>query len=419
MIVTIDKLDSDAVGVAHNKDRVVLVPKTIVGEKIEITEVEKKSKFDIAKNYRCVQCSADRIEACCEYYKICGGCALQHVSAEFEKGFKIKKVKNSLKHIANIELDNIDFVDSEKRFGYRNKIVFAVNDKYELGMYEQNGRNFVKIDKCLLVSETVNDIIAILSSWLKSEKIVINHIAIREVESRYSIVLIGESKPQIDKLIILLDKELKNKYQIYFNKNSAFKDLITPDLSKLYGIDIYNAIYNIKYPISPNSFMQVNNDISCKLYEEVVEEINDEYVINAYSGSGLLSAILATKSNKVYGVEIVKNAHLNAEDLKKKNNISNMVNICGKAENEILKLLAKNPQYSVVLDPPRKGVNNKLLTLLNESKKINKIIYISCSPNSLAKDLRLLANFKISKIKLFNMFPNTSHVETFVVLKRK
>jgi len=187
----------------------------------------------------------------------------------------------------------------------------------------------------------------------------------------------------------------------------------------MYGSNPIFEYNDLKFPISANSFLQVNNEICEKLYNSVTNLVDNDVVLNAYSGAGLLSAILSKKAKFVYGIEIVKNAHDNANDLIKNNNICNVKNFCGKSEEIVPRIMKEINQATLVVDPPRKGVDEKLLTLINDTNKIKKVIYVSCDPNSLAKDLRVLKNYKIQEVKIFNMFPQSEHVETLVCLIRK
>jgi len=186
----------------------------------------------------------------------------------------------------------------------------------------------------------------------------------------------------------------------------------------LYGCKIFDKNFGITYHVSPNTFLQVNKTVSDKLYQDVCSFVENKVVINSYSGAGLLTAIMSKKAIKVYGVEVVANATADANTLKENNHIKNMININGKAEIVVPKIIKPLKDIVLVFDPPRKGVDKKLIEVVNNSKNIDNIVYISCDPNSLAKDLRLLDSFIIKSIKLYDMFPQTKHVETVVFLEK-
>ena len=172
--------------------------------------------------------------------------------------------------------------------------------------------------------------------------------------------------------------------------------------------------HQIVFDGSIESFLQVNTYIANKIYEEVCDSVTDEIVVNAYSGAGLLSALLSKKAKHVYGIEIVKSAHLNAEQLIKRNSIKNVTNICGDVKMELHNIKNFN---TIVLDPPRKGCDKTVINLINLVYP-NKIVYVSCDSATLSRDISNLKNYKITKVKPFDMFPNTRHVETLVVLEK-
>ena len=177
----------------------------------------------------------------------------------------------------------------------------------------------------------------------------------------------------------------------------------------------YNAC-GLNLEFNGDQFRQVNNEVAIALYDKVKSEVNSENVVNAYSGAGLLSALLAQKAGLVYGIELNKSAHLSAEKLKLKNNIKNLTNICGYAEKELPKYVKKCS--CLVVDPPRAGCDKKLINCILANPP-EKIIYISCNPATLVRDLKLLKNtYEISKCELFDMFPKTANVETLIVLNK-
>lgn len=416
--VKVLKVDSEAVGVARINNKPILIDKVLPDEEVEVYSFLDKGKYCLVTNYKVVSESCNRVQSICKFYDRCFGCNLQHSSMDFQKKFKINLVKDSLKHIANINVDNITFIDSEKNVKYRNKIVFAC-EGYKLGMYKKNSHDFFEIDYCMLISDRLNFLVKLVGDWIKKYKQNLNHVGFREINDKYQCILISEIEP--DNIEELQNMLLENNFdcQIVFNRNDASKDLITNDIKILHGDDLLDRFYDIIYPVSANSFLQVNRVVSEKLYDEITSHIKGEVIINAYSGAGVLTAILAKNAKKVYGIEIVKNAHDNAEQLKLQNKITNMCNFCGKSEIIIPQILKNEDKVTLVVDPPRKGIDNKLINFINNCNKIDKLVYVACSPNSLAKNLRDLTNYKIRKITLFDMFPQTSHVETLVVLIKK
>jgi len=416
--VKITKLDTEAVGVARIDNRTILIDKVLPSEEVEITSIEDKGKYDVAKEYQVITAITDRVAPLCPYYGQCGGCQLQHASASYQQQFKVQKVKDAFHYVAGIDIDISDYTDSPSSYHYRNKSVFVVQNG-NCGMYRTRSHDFLAVDSCAIACPEINQFYAILRPWVETDGKSLNHVAIRYIDGKYLCVLVGKGCPNVDGLIDVLDAHYKGLYQLVFNCNDAKKDIISGSIKILHGDDIIVSFGNITMPISADSFVQVNNDVSAQIYSDVANMVAARVVINAYSGAGLLTAILSQSSEVVYGVEIVRNAHLNAEELKESNNISNMINICGDALRVLPDIISQHKDMTLVIDPPRKGVDNRLLEYINNADNIKEIIYISCDPNSLAKNYAKLTNYSISSVKLYNIFPQTHHIETVVELRRK
>ncbi len=418
MIVDIKKLDTDAVGVAKVNNRTVLVDGVLPEEVVDIERIADKGKYDVARLIEVVEPSEHRVDSLCLYYSECGGCTMQHASTEFEKKFKISKVVDAFKYVAGKEIEVDEYVDCDHQYGYRNKSVFAVKDGV-VGMYSHSSRDILDIPECMIAKPEINQFYSTIRTWIQRYAKGLNHVVIREINGYYLCVLVGTHCPNISDLIDTLDKKYLGKYQIAYNNNDARKDILTGDIKILYGCKIMTNFKGVTMPVSANSFLQVNDEMSDRMYDDVLHAVKSKVVINAYSGAGLLTAMLAKSSSKVYGIEIVKNAHKDAQELKKINKITNITNICGDASIVLPDIINKNKDVTLIIDPPRKGVDNRLLDCINNSNNIKEIIYIACSPNSLAKNYARLTNYDISSLKLYNLFPKTHHVETLAIMKRR
>ena len=176
--------------------------------------------------------------------------------------------------------------------------------------------------------------------------------------------------------------------------------------------------FEIAYQVNNRSFLQVNNEVKNKIYSKIISEINyAKNVCDAYSGAGLLSAIVAKNAENVYGIEIIPEANINAEELKKQNGLKNLTNICGDCS-KVLPTLAKQlkSDFSLILDPPRKGVDKVVCDAIIASEP-KQIIYLSCNPATLARDLNLLKDkYEIEFVQPYDMFPQTANIETLVKL---
>jgi len=259
-----------------------------------------------------------------------------------------------------------------------------------------------------------------------SNKGLIRHLVVRQANNKLLITIVvnGNSLPNSDYLVNKISTKFKD-FGVNININKTNSNIIlTNDYKHIYGLkDIEVEEYGIKYSINNASFMQVNDYIKHSIYDSVLEEITkDDIVIDAYSGAGLLTAIISKKCKTSYGIEIIKPAVNIANSLKICNNIPNMNNICGDTTVELPKLVKKiDGDFVVVLDPPRKGCTKAVMETLAKVAP-NKIVYISCNPSTLARDLfnfnELNKSYQITKIQPFDMFPNTKHVETLVVMEK-
>ena len=304
-------------------------------------------------------------------------------------------------------------------------MVFECQDE-KVGMFKKNSHSLVEIENCLLAEEEINKVLNIFKNFVNTYNIpsydektkagILKRIVIRKVEDCLSVVVVTTTKnfPKLNILVEMLPKNI----QLYLNINEDDDKILSTNFVHVYGPkEIYKTEFGVKYPVSPFSFMQVNDEIKEKLYSFVLENINSKTVIDAYSGSGLLSSIISKKADKVVAVEISKSACRDAKDLLKTNNIKNVEIINADCAQVLGNIIKENLNTNVILDPPRSGVDKKILKALNKSE-VKKIIYISCNPKTLARDLLELNGYKIQTILPFDMFPETANVETVVILTK-
>lgn len=387
----IDDLGMNGEGIAHENKRAVFVPFYLPGEVVENGELLKKSEF--------------RITPVCPYFKTCGGCHLQHLKYEETLKFKEDKIKNIFKKF-KIKVKVLPCEPSPKIYNYRNKLTLKC-DGEKLGLYKINTHEVVDIAECKISSNEINRAIKIIREInLNNVREIIlqnylNNILItfKIIDKNYNNII-----PLKDKL-----KEFKS-YGIFveYKNNTIFQ------MGEKY---ILKEEFNIKYPFTNNSFYQVNDEVKNIIYSDILANIStSDKVLDAYSGSGLLSACMARKAKLVTGVEIVPSATQNANKLKELNGLKNLQNING----DFVKELIYKINFNVcVLDPPRAGVNREAIELIMK-KRPQKVIYLSCNPATLARDLCLFCErYNISSLKPYDMFPNTHHVETLAVLELK
>lgn len=411
--VVINDVSYEGEGVGRIDGKVVFVPYTLKDEIVLIEKIKENNKFIKGKIISIENNSKNRIEAICPFYSICGGCNYQHTTRENELEIKKNNLEKELTKIGYN--NNIKTNICEKRSGYRNKIKLKVKN-FKLGYINSNENKFVEINKCFLIDNDMNILLNQVQSFIENEKIKeIESVTIRGQKQSYLVCF------HLNDKIKIIENTLKKYIKIdkigvfceYFDKNKR-------NLEYIFGLKNLDYEYeNLKCSIDIDSFLQVNNDVANVLYKKVLENICEENVINAYSGTGVLTAMISKTANKVFGIEMQKSSHLKAEELKKENNIENMFNILGKCEDKFSEVLEKEKINSIVLDPARAGCHQKVLEKILESN-VKKIVYVSCNPSTLTRDLKVLTkSYDVQNVEIFDMFPCTANIEVFCVLKKR
>ncbi|MBQ9023781.1 MAG: 23S rRNA (uracil(1939)-C(5))-methyltransferase RlmD [Bacilli bacterium] len=373
---------------------------------LEIVKVKIDNMYDNYARGTLVEIlkeSSDRIDPVCPYFYKCGGCNLMHLNYDSGLEFKKEKIESIFKKITNENI-KVNNIYNGNNLYYRNKITLKV-DKNKIGYYKEKTNTLIDIDKCFIVDNKINNVIKDLKDFINNyPDNEINEIMIRVIDNK---VMISIDNISINYKDLFIDK-LNNLDSIYINNNLVYGEKV-----------LVETIDNYKFNISPKSFFQVNKKVSKMMYEKAVSYIDkSDITLDLYSGTGTITALLSEKSKKVIGIEVVKEAVNDANNNLKINNISNVEFICDKVENKIETLKKLNID-NIVLDPPRSGSDKKTLKSILEIKP-NKIIYISCNPVTLARDYNVLKEkYIIKEINAYDMFSNTYHVETVMVLEKK
>ena len=400
--VKIIRLNNEGLGVALVDKFVVFVKNALVDElvKIKITEVnDNYAKADVI-NY--IQTSSDRVIASCPFYEKCGGCNLMHMNYESQINFKKDKVKSIFKKISNIDIDIKDII-YDKEYNYRNKVTLKVkNDK--IGLYREKTNDIINVDKCLLLDNKINDELIKLELFIHRYKNNnISEIMIRVIN---------------DKIMLSLDTINKEVRDSFIN-NFEHVESIYINNKLVYGNEFLKENINgLEFNISPKSFFQVNKNIMTKMYNKAISYINGGTTLDLYSGTGTLSMLASISSKEVIGIEALQDAVKDANNNIELNNIKNVSFICDKVENKIDELKDKKID-NIIMDPPRSGSDKKSLASILEIEP-KQIIYISCNPVTLVRDYNTLKEkYNIKEITLFDMFPNTYHIESLLILEKK
>ncbi len=393
----ITSLNNQGLGICYVNNKITFVYNTLIGDVVDIEIIRTTSKYNIAKVKNYIKRSDSYKASFCKYSSTCGGCNFLNMSYEDTLVYKREKVEHVLKKFANID-EYVAIVSSDNRYNYRNKITLQVQNK-EIGYYTYNTNEIVAIDNCLIAKDSINKIIPILKEFnVNNGKII--------VRCNY-----------IDELLIHIITD--DRVKIPTNLPSNIKGIVV-NSKTLYGDNfLIDKIGDKFFKLSYDSFFQVNNYVSSIIFDLIDKHIlKDENILDLYCGVGTLGLSTYIKDKKLYGIEIVENAINNAIYNAKHNSVVNYDYKCGKVEDQINRYINENIGV-VIVDPPRKGLDKKAL---NSILAINpkQVIYASCDPITLARDLNTLKDrYKIEYICALDMFPNTYHVETFVVLERK
>lgn len=403
IIVKVERFNNEGDGVCLYNNFVIFVKGALINEEIKIKIIDKKKNYAIGEIVEILIPSESRKIPLCPYYNICGGCGLMHMDQNMQLELKKEKIKSIFKKICNIDVD-LKEVCAYNNLYYRNKITLRVEGN-KIGYYKEKTNELVDITECLLCDKRINELLHEIREF-------INYYSSHKISE----VMIRTAKDETMVYIDSINKRWLNKFiEKLSNVNSIY---VGDDL--VYGIDSINQKINgLVFDMSPKSFFQVNLETASKLYEYALKDVDNQNItVDLYSGTGTIAISLAKKSRRVIAIESNKNAVKDAKNNMLLNGIDNIEFKGGKVEDLIKQLKDLNID-TLVLDPPRTGSDKLSLKMLLKIKPKN-IVYISCNPVTLAKDYNILKEeYQIKEIKGFDMFPNTHHVETVMILEKK
>lgn len=446
-IFDVEALGYEGEGIAKIDRYPVFIPGALIGEKVKVIITKVKKNFAYGKLIEVLEKSKERRIPKCANYNICGGCTLQHLSYEGQLDFKFARVKDCIRKIAGLDENIVKYpIGMKNIYRYRNKVQFPVgivNGKLSIGFFSEKSHRIIDMDTCLLQDEESEKIINIIRKWMNDYSIIpakkegkffkegiIRHIVVRKSFKTNDIMVIlvttNKKIPYVNELIEMLTNSISNIKSIVQNINDKDTNLVMGyECINLWGEDhICDYIGKYKFNISPLSFFQVNPVQTEVLYNKALEyaDLNgDEVVFDAYCGTGTITLFLSKNAKKVYGVEIIDQAIENAKINARENNISNSEFFTGKSEEIIPRLIEDGIKPDViVVDPPRKGCDTKLLKAIGEASP-KKVVYVSCDPSTLARDLKCLEElgYKTVEVQPVDMFPMTKHVENVALLVKQ
>ncbi|MGU8121665.1 23S rRNA (uracil(1939)-C(5))-methyltransferase RlmD [Clostridium perfringens] len=425
----------------------IFIEGALKGEKVKVRIVKVNKNFAYGKLIEVLEPSEERVNPSCAIYKRCGGCKLQHASYKAQLDFKWDRVKDCVSKIGKLDPSIVKYpLGMENPWRYRNKVqlpIGLINGEVKIGFFAPRSHDIIDMESCLIQDEIGDKVVKLTREWIEKfnirpynvdgeydEKGIVRHIMIRRgfTTNEVMIVLVtnGEKLPHKEEFVDLMVKNIPGIKSVIQNINSKKTNVILGLESKtLWGEDtISDYIGDFRFNISPLSFFQVNPIQTEVLYGKALEYANltgNEEVFDAYCGTGTITLFLSQKAKKVYGVEIIPQAIDNAWINAKENKVENVEFFVGESEVVIPDLINKGVKADVVVvDPPRKGCDKKLLDAITNIDA-KKIVYVSCDPSTLGRDLQVLEEngYKTLEVQPVDMFPNTAHIENVALLIKK
>ena len=463
-----EAIGSNGEGIVKYEGVTFFVPACLPGEKIRFKVLKIKDKIGYGKLEEVLTPAEERVREKCPVFSRCGGCCLQHLDYAAQLLHKSTVVQDALRKIGGLHIKVPMTVKSDFPYGYRNKLQMPIGVDKDgntvIGFYAERSHRIIPVSACAIHPDWSETLIAVMHRFIEETGVrgydetnktgQLRHIVAREIGGNFIFTLVSVTRnvKKLSRLVELLQEKFES-FTLYLNVNDKDTNVILgEEFALIHGEGFFEAEeHGIRYEAGPVTFLQVNENVRTKLYKEALKTVTgdgDEVVIDAYSGGGLLTAMIAKKCKRVYGIELEAEASKCADELKRKNGLSNMTNICGYVEEKLPGVLEKEKGEKVrlILDPPRAGIARSVLYALLESG-IPKLTLISCNPATLARDLGILTGklienekgelmknpayegvadgetlngyYEVERVQPYDMFPQTKHVETLVCLARK
>lgn len=460
--ITIDDIGNDGEGIGKYEGYTLFVKGAVVGDVAKVKVLKAKKNYGYAKVEELITPSPDRVIPKCPVAGRCGGCQLQQLSYARQLEYKADKVKNCLSRIGGISAEKLEeitesIIGMDEPFYYRNKAQYPVGTDKEgktvMGFYAGHSHNIIDCTDCA-IQEPVNAVILpVIKNFMEEKRItayneetgkgllrhVLTRVGFHTKEVMVCLIINGRKFPDAselaEKISVAVEQFRDAKGNDGYKLKSVCLNVNTEKTNVILGqeiLPVYGESYitdyigNIKYQISPLSFYQVNPKQTVKLYEKALEyaELSgNETVWDLYCGIGTISLFLAQKAKQVYGVEIIPQAIEDAKVNSKLNNINNAEFFIGAAE-EVMPAKYKESGEAmradvICVDPPRKGCEESLLDTV-VAMEPKRIVYVSCDPATLARDVKYLGErgYELKKVCPVDQFAHTGHVETVCVLVR-
>lgn len=443
MTLTIKSLGINGEGIGYFKRKIVFVDKALPGEVVHAEVTQVKEKYAVARLLRVVEKSKSRTVPPCPVYEECGGCSLQHMDYQAQLASKREIVIESLRKYARLDHPPVaETIGMDNPWSYRNKAQFQVgkqDGKLIAGLYQTGSHKLVDLDGCRVQHEATSEIVQTAKQILGELGIpvyderkrtgvirtIVARVAFGTGETQLTLVTATPDVPRVKELILELRTRLPQLVGITQNVNTQKTSLVFGDKTTvLWGKPtIAEKLGDLSFALSARAFFQLNPEQTKKLYDQVKKAAGltgSELVLDLYCGTGTIGLWLAPHAREVRGIELIPEAVEDARRNAEHNGIANASFHVGRAEQLMPKWAKQGVRPDVVVvDPPRTGLDDALIrSLLDVTPK--KIVYVSCNPSTLAKDVSpLLKKYELVSVQPVDMFPQTSHVEAVSLLTLK
>ena len=428
-------------GVAHIEGCAVFIPNAIAGEKVKVRIEVAKKNWAAGKMVEILEKSPHRMNRECPVAKLCGGCDFWHMDYAEESRLKAERVKNCLNRIGGEELTEVPILSAPSCYGYRNKAQYPVSvkkGKAYAGFFKAGTHEVIENKRCLILPEESDAVKDVVIDYVNQYRVMpyneaehkglLRHIYVRRgaVSGQVLVCLVinGQKIPRPEELIKRLQK-VPGFTTLVLSLNTKKGNAVLGDaFVTLYGPGyIEDTLCGLNFRLSPRSFYQVNHHQAQRLYEAAIaqaEITKEDTVLDLYCGVGTITLAMAKAAGKVIGIEVIPQAVEDARDNAKRNGIENAEFFCGDAGAAALELEKQGIQADVVVvDPPRKGLNADTIEALARFSP-RRIVYVSCDPATLARDVALLKErgYELKNAMAADLFPRCSHVESIVCLSK-
>jgi 23S rRNA (uracil1939-C5)-methyltransferase len=449
--LTIEDMSTEGQGIGRIEGMAVFVDGAVVGDVIKTELMKIKKNYAFGRLTEIIEPSSARIEPACRYTNDCGGCSLQAMGYQDQLAWKQKMIADKLVRIGGLEAPVVhETIGMENPLRYRNKAQFPVGEA-AIGFYKAKSHHVVDCSECLIQSRAAEAVAQALRDYMRTDHIsaydeetgkgLIRHLIVKTAfgtgEVMAILVINGKGLPNGEKLAYMMDDAISEivpdpETGVEYSLESVILNINKKKTSEIMGDEcitlagkatILEQVGELSFEISPKSFYQVNPVQMVKLYDKALEYAaltGTETVLDLYCGVGTIGLYCASKAQRVIGIESVKSAALDANRNAVINGIVNAEFICGKAEEELPKLLKEGITADVViLDPPRAGCDSALLDAVVEAEP-KRIVYVSCDPATLSRDVKILGEkgYRFVEAQPVDMFPQTGHVEAIILMTR-